>query len=68
MWIVYDHPADYPEGFLARRWLAGAMAAEPTQTAVVGATLEAVRAQLPIGLIRLARDPEDDPVIVETWM
>ena len=23
MWVVYDHPSDYPETYIARQWLVG---------------------------------------------
>lgn len=68
MWVVYDHPTDYPFGYLARRWRVGSESAEATDERVVGISLAAVRAQLPVGLVRLARAPEDDPVVVETWL
>ncbi len=68
IWVVYDHPADYPEGYLARRWRVTDDTCQATDESVTGTRLETVRARLPAHLVRLARDPEDDPVIVETWI
>lgn len=68
MWTVYDHPIDYPDLFVARRFriVAGLdPIAEPG--VIMGATLDEVRALLPQGLICLGRAPGDDPAIVETW-
>ncbi len=31
-------------------------------------TLEAVRSLVPAGLVRLPRDPADDPVVYESWV
>jgi len=35
---------------------------------VTASTLEELREKLPFGLHRLPRNPNDDPVIVETWV
>lgn len=69
IWTVYDHPADFPDGFVARLWAIGP-GGEPlaTRHIVLGATLEAVRALLPRGLDCLPRQPGDDPCIVECWL
>lgn len=64
MWTVYDHPTDYPNGFIARRFTLDG----PTSNTVTGATLEAVRAAIPQGLVCLPRAGSDDKVIVETWL
>lgn len=69
MFVIYDHPSDYPESFLVRRWLVGEeqALAEITPTAVVG-SLEEARAAVPAGLTCLPRQPADDPKIVEVWL
>lgn len=68
MFIVYDHPADFPNEFVCRRCYpaAGAVVFDPELFAR-GNTLDKVRARIPAGAVRLERSPEDDPVIVETW-
>jgi hypothetical protein len=64
MFVVYDHPRDFPGHFVVRRWLGG----RPTADFAIADTLEAARAEVPIGLHRLPREPDDDRVIVETWV
>lgn len=69
VWTVYDHPSDYPEGFVARRHEAytdDTVAA--TADAVFAPTLAGVRAKLPPHLTLIARSPDDDPKIVESWI
>jgi hypothetical protein len=72
LYAIYDHPRDYPEEFVARRWrvrrgldMALADTGPPN---IRGKTLDEVRRQLPAGLVCLDRFAEDDPVIVETWL
>lgn len=68
-WVVYDHPKDYPDGYVARKWIANAEDAGPTDVAMWSNNLEEVRDFLEnLGLVKLARDPSDDPVIVESWI
>lgn len=68
VWVIYDHPKDYPESFVVRG-----------QTIVNGETIygsprcfrtleDARQIGVPPGLVCLARYEEDDPVIIETWL
>lgn len=70
MWVVYAHPKDDPDVFVARRWELGqAGGLEPTMVVMRDADLERLRGVLRArGLFHLARDPADDPVIVEVWL
>lgn len=70
MWIVYAHPKDDPEAFVARRWeLAEAGGMEPTMVVIRDDDLGRLRSVLRArGLFHLSRDPVDDPVIVEVWL
>lgn len=69
MWTVYDHPADFPDCFVARLYVVGSGPNfGATNRIVTGETLDAVRAQLPPGLYNAGRQPGDDPKIVETWL
>ncbi len=70
IWTVYKHPRDYPDKFVARAHIVGRCKDQsgPTTAVVIADTLDAVRAQLPPGLIRMPRLRDDDPVIVETWL
>lgn len=65
---IYQHPADYPDKWVMRAFtiLRGGIAA--AGEAVTADSLEAIRALVPEGCVRLARDPTDDPVIYESWV
>lgn len=67
MWTIYDHPTDYPDGFIARLFLT-LPDLRITRSVVVAPTLSALRARLPMGLVCMTRAPDDDPRIVETWL
>ncbi len=68
MYVVTRNPTDFPGLYVAREQVIDARGVTPTSWHVVGASLEEVRAQIPPGLFRIARDPSDDAVIVETWL
>jgi len=67
-WTIYDHPRDYPDVFVARRWYAQAGAVVPTHEMFTAGTLDELRALLPPGLVLLPRMPGDHPNIVEVWI
>jgi hypothetical protein len=67
-WTIYDRPLDYPDGYVARRFLIRHGAALATHIAYYGPTLDSVREQIPQGLFCIARNPGDEPQIVETWL
>jgi hypothetical protein len=69
-WTIYDHPKDYPDHFVARKWSIGTKPGEPeaTDEVIVRPTLDEVRALLPPALYCVARNEGDDPVVVETWL
>ena len=64
LWVIYKHPKDYPDFFVARKWIVDT----PTSEALFAKSLNKLREQLPKHLIRLERTTFDDPVIVEVWM
>ena len=67
VWTVYDHPIDYPDKIVARKFLND----RPTQEIMIGDTIEDVRKQLITRypyLTRLEPDATDDIVILETWI
>ena len=68
MWIVYDHPTDYPHHFVARKWLINRHGQHYTEEMLFSDTLEGLHAQLPPGFECLPRDPSDFPKIVEVWL
>lgn len=70
LWTVYDHPRDFPDHFVARRF--SMRSGKPTSDVLTAPTLALLRKLLQDGvdyrLTRLERAPDDDPVIVETWL
>ncbi|RBB38872.1 hypothetical protein DPV79_15950 [Burkholderia reimsis] len=71
MWVIYERPRDYPEQYVARRLRANSGGGVITLRGdvILGDTLDEVRARLkPFGLHRIARDPRDEPQVVETWL
>ncbi|MDR3554756.1 MAG: hypothetical protein P4L55_08370 [Syntrophobacteraceae bacterium] len=69
LWVVYDHPADHPDHYIARKFLITNFAVEPTTRCAQSRRLQVLQTALQRkGLTRLARDISDDPVILETWL
>lgn len=67
-WVIYDHPADYPHAWVARRWTVGARGVVNTGEVRTADSLDELREPLAdAGLIMLTRSPDDDPTIVEVW-
>ena len=64
LWTIYKHPKDYPNKFVARKFVLD----KPTEEILIGDTLEEVRKLLPKGLTRFERNPSDVLSIVETWL
>lgn len=68
IWVIYDHPRDYPESFVVRRHDVRPDRSEPTDESYAG-TLEALREQMQgRGLYPMSRSEGDDPTIVEVWL
>lgn len=67
IWTVYERPLDHPQKFVARRW-ASFLEPAPTADVILADDLGELRKMLPAGLVRMPRQPGDDPVIVETWI
>lgn len=62
--VVYARPRDFPNGFVVRGWSDGT----PERGCIVLPTREKASAWCrALGLVRLGRDPECDPVIAEVW-
>ena len=70
IWTVYDNPTDYPDKFVARRFDCDADGAKPSGSIIVAPDLDTLRDILAfeMHLICLARSPEDDAKIIETWL
>ena len=73
VWTIYDHPSDFPHGYVARKFLIvrGKPEPVPTLALIQSHSLEAVRVGLleecP-GLVCIKRNEGDEPQIVETWL
>lgn len=69
MWTIYDHPSDYPSGYIARMFEVTAAGPRPTFNVITSPSLESLRRKFEEkGLIRTPRDEMDDPVVLETWL
>lgn len=69
IWTIYDHPIDWPPGFVAREWVILGGGTRATGTIMHAGALVTLQAALTkAGLVRLGRDPRDDAGIVESWV
>ena len=68
IWTVYDHPKDFPHSFVARRFEVRGPFPVVTDDIVQG-ELEIIRESFrQAGLVKLMRNDDDDPKIVESWI
>lgn len=69
-YVIYDHPSDYPDDFVVRRFEITKEGALPESKIFMNRKfLTDIREQLKmIGLYPIPRHLQDDPVIVETWI
>lgn len=70
IWVVYDHPSDWPDYFVARKHvvLPGGTYG-PTEEMILEKDIDRLRAALEArGLVHLDRMEGDDLVIMETWL
>jgi len=70
IYVIYENPRELPRpGFVTRMWIIEATGEQrPSLWATVTNTIEEARSTVPDGLYRLDRSPDDDPVIVESWL
>ncbi len=67
--VIYSKPADHPDHFVVREYnIDAAGRVKATDSFSFHSDLEAARAAIPEGLYCSPRYPNDDPVIVETWL
>jgi hypothetical protein len=64
MFVIYDHPRDFPGHFVVRRWFGD----KSTEDFALADTLEGARAEVPLGRYRMPHCPGEDEVIMETWI
>jgi len=65
LYVIYDHPSDYPQDFVCRVWQGELAEFRPF---AVARTLEEIRQRLPPGMVCLGRYEQDDPAIREVWI
>ena len=70
MWTLYQAPKDVPDAaYVARMFIADASGARATEEVMCFETLERASAELERrGFVPMGRSPEDDPIIVGTWL
>jgi len=71
MWTVYDHPKDYPDSWVARRFdILPTGEVWPSDSIIIMPDLDDLRDVLAfqMHLVCLTRNEGDDPKIVETWL
>lgn len=65
LWVIYDHPRDFPSCYVARLWLDE----QPTVIMLVASQLDLLRRYLEQrGKYRMPRAEQDDPSILEVWI
>lgn len=66
--VVYDHPSDYPDAYVARVWAAERNL--PTNVFIKKDTLQEIREDIRSSgfMLCISRAAEDHPTIVESWI
>lgn len=64
--VIYNSPRDYPGQYVVRMWRT-IPEVGPTELVKSFDTLREAQDFIPEGLFRMARQPEDDPTILEVW-
>jgi len=68
IWVVYERPRDYPTSYVVRRHAISQGGSYGMGDLSVHATLDEARAAIPSWTVRLERDPNDEPQILESWI
>ena len=68
IWVIYDHPTDYPNSFVARRWECANLPHATTDTIAENKLVDLRNEFMRRGLVIIPRHPHDDPKILETWV
>ncbi len=64
LYVVYDHPSDFPHSFVVRRFEFD----QPKELLGVAPSLELARLLIPKGLVCLHRLDQDERQIAEVWL
>ena len=69
MWIIYEHPLDFPDKYVVRKWTVMANAKPlASMGKTLHDTLEEARSAIPPGLYNLPRFASNNPAIKEVWL
>jgi len=70
LWTVYVRPDDYPASVVARLEELDHTGMRPTGSIIIAPDLKTLREilEFELKLVCLARNPCDDPQIIETWL
>lgn len=69
IWTIYFKPSDHPDGYCARKHTLLEGESKPGGELLTGSTIEQLRERFSSqGLVCIGREPEDDSVIVESWI
>ena len=69
LWTVYDHPKDFPDAFVARRFDVYPGMVLPTSAVLSASELQPIRETLSEqGFLPMPACSGDDPVIIEVWV
>lgn len=64
MIVIYDHPKDYPNSYVARIWDMD----KPTNVVVANENLDMLRSLIPNGMGCINKFETDDPCMLEIWL
>lgn len=68
MFVITDHPTDWPDFYVARLHLTLPHDI-PLPVTIMDPDLERLQETMQaLGLTKLMRSPQDDPIIVESWI
>jgi hypothetical protein len=71
-WTIFDHPVDYPDDYVARRWIAHRDHTVTHTDDILKHenlnTLRGMMGRVAPGLVCIGRYVEDDPKILEVWI
>lgn len=69
IWTLYEHPTDYPNEYVLRRFDVEPDMAIGTKHCLTADTADELRdAAMRAGLTRIKRNPEDESQVMESWL
>ena len=67
LWVLYDHPKDFPSEWVLRRWFVYQGRTEVEIDCIHGSDRDLVSGMIPAAAIQIGPSKFDDPVIAEVW-